>query len=57
MPKGTNQKMKLYRLAKIMQEETDEDHTLTMREIRDELAACDVTADRMTTLGRFRKWD
>ena len=48
MPKGTNQKMKLYRLAKIMQEETDEDHTLTMREIRDELAACDVTADRKT---------
>ena len=48
MPKGTNQKMKLYRLAKIMQEETDEDHTLTMREIKDELEACDVTADRKT---------
>ena len=26
MPKGTNQKFKLYRLAQIMMEKTDEDH-------------------------------
>ena len=26
MPKGSNQKFKLYRLAQIMQEQTDEEH-------------------------------
>ena len=29
MPKGTNQKFKLYRLAQIMQEKTDEEHYIT----------------------------
>ena len=46
MPKGTNQKFKLYRLAQIMQEQTDEDHYITMPEIKEELAKYDVTADR-----------
>ena len=30
MPKGTNQKFKLYRLAQIMLEKTDEEHYITM---------------------------
>lgn len=46
MPKGNNQKFKLYRLAQIMQEQTDDDHYITMSEIMEELAKYDVTADR-----------
>ena len=46
MPKGTNQKYKLYRLAQIMLKQTDYDHYITMPEILKELEAYDVTADR-----------
>lgn len=33
MPRGKNQKFKLYRLARIMEERTDDDHYITMPEI------------------------
>lgn len=46
MPKGNNQKFKLYRLAQIMQEQTDDDHYITMPEIMEGLAKYEVTADR-----------
>ena len=46
MPKGTNQKLKLYYLAKIMLEKSDDEHMITMPEIRDALKAYGVTADR-----------
>lgn len=46
MPKGANQKLKLYYLARIMIELTDDDHRLTMQEIRDRLEDYGVTADR-----------
>ena len=46
MPKGTNNKFKLYRLAQIMLENTDEDHYIMMPEIMEKLAAYDITADR-----------
>ena len=46
MPKGTNQKLKLYYLAKIFLEQTDDEHGLTMPEILEELEKYDVTADR-----------
>ena len=46
MPKGTNQKFKLYRLAQIMLEKTDEEHYITMSEIMESLAEYDITADR-----------
>ena len=46
MPKGSNQKLKLYHLSRIMQEKTDDDHFLTMQEINSELHRYDVTADR-----------
>ncbi len=46
MPKGKNQKLKLYYLARIMLEKTDDEHTLTMPEIQKALEAYDVTADR-----------
>ncbi len=48
MPRGNNQKIKLYRLAQIMSEKTDGDHYLTMPQIMTELAKYDVTADRKT---------
>ena len=46
MPKGTNQKLKLYYLAQIMTERTDDDHMITMPEIQKALEAYGVTADR-----------
>ena len=46
MPKGTNQKFKLYRLAQIMRERTDDDHYITMPEIIAALGEYEITADR-----------
>lgn len=46
MPKGTNQKLKLYYLSQIMTEKTDDEHMITMQEIQQALKAYDVTADR-----------
>ena len=46
MPKGTNQKFKLYRLAQILLENTDEEHYITMPEIMAALGKYEITADR-----------
>ena len=46
MPKGSNQKLKLYYLARIMLEKTDDEHMITMPQIRSALEAYGVTADR-----------
>ena len=46
MPKGSNQKLKLYYLYKILHDKTDDNHKLTMPEIQEHLEAVDVTADR-----------
>ena len=46
MPKGTNQKFKLYYLSRIMLEKTDDDHMIDMSEIKAALEAYGVTADR-----------
>ena len=54
MPKGSNQKFKLYRLAQIMQEQTDEEHYITMPEIMKELAKYDITADRKSIYNDLR---
>ena len=54
MPKGTNQKFKLYRLAQIMQEKTDEEHYITMPEIMKSLAEYDITADRKSIYADLR---
>lgn len=54
MPKGTNNKFKLYRLAQIMLEKTDEEHYITMPEIMAELARYEITADRKTIYGDLR---
>ena len=54
MPKGANQKFKLYRLAQIMQENTDDSHYMTMPEIMKELAKYDITADRKSIYNDLR---
>ncbi len=46
MPKGTNQKFKLYYLSRIMLEKTDDDHMIDMSEIKTALEGYGVTADR-----------
>lgn len=48
MPKGTNNKFKLYRLAQIMLEKTDDEHYITMPEIMAALGEYEITADRKT---------
>lgn len=54
MPKGTHQKFKLYRLAQIMLERTDDDHYITMPEIKEALAAYEITADRKSLYADLR---
>ena len=46
MPKGKNQKLKLYYLSRILLEKTDDEHMITMPEIQSALEAYDITADR-----------
>lgn len=46
MPKGANQKLKLYYLARIMVKMTDDEHFLTMPQIKERLEECGITADR-----------
>ncbi len=46
MPKGANQKLKLYYLYRILLEKTDDEHALTMPEIQKRLETYGVSADR-----------
>ena len=57
MPKGTNNKFKLYRLAQIMLEKTDEEHFITMPEIMSELSRYEITADRKTIYADLKDLD
>lgn len=54
MPKGINQKFKLYRLAQIMLEKTDDEHFITMPEIKEALGEYEVTADRKSIYADLR---
>lgn len=54
MPKGMNQKFKLYRLGKIMLEMTDEEHYITMPEILAALEKYEIHADRKTIYNDLR---
>ncbi len=54
MSKGTNQKLKLYYLSKIMLEKTDDDHALTMPQIMRELEHYDVSAERKSIYTDFQ---
>lgn len=53
MPKGKNQKLKLYYLSKVMLEKTDDNHALSMPQIQKELLAYDITADRKSLYDDF----
>ena len=55
MPKSTNQKLKLLYLVKILSEETDEEHALSVQEIIRKLNAYDVSADRKTLYHDFEE--
>ena len=54
MPRGTNQKFKLYRLSQIMLERTDDDHYITMPEIMSALGEYEITADRKSIYNDLR---
>ena len=54
MPRGTNNKFKMYRLARILLEKTDEEHFLTLPEIVEELKAYDIAPDRKTLYADLR---
>ncbi len=53
MAKGTKQKYKLVYLIKIMEELTDDEHTLTMSEIIAELESYGITAERKSIYDDF----
>ena len=53
MAKGSNQKLKLSYLIKIMLENTDEEHGLSMPQIMSELESCGVTAERKSIYADF----
>ncbi len=53
MSKGSNQKLKLSYLTKIMLAKTDDDHALTMPQIMEELEKYDVTAERKSIYTDF----
>ena len=57
MPKGANQKDKLYHLDQIMLEQTDEEHYLTMPPIMQALGEYGVTADRKSIYNDLRDLD
>ena len=54
MSRGTNQKFKFTYLMKIMQEKTDDEHSLTMPQIMEELERYDVTAERKNIYADFQ---
>ena len=53
MAKGSNQKLKLSYLTKIMLEKTDDEHGLTLQQVMDELARYDVPAERKSLYADF----
>lgn len=53
MPKGTNQKLKLYYLAKIMVNNTDDEHAMTLQDIKNALEQYEITADRKSLYDDF----
>lgn len=57
MSKGTNQKLKFMYLLKIMLEKTDDEHSISMSEIVNELAKYDVTAERKSIYSDFADFE
>ena len=54
MSRGSNQKFKFTYLMKVMQEKTDDEHSLTMPQIMDELEKYGVTAERKNIYTDFQ---
>ena len=54
MPRGSNQKFKFTYLTKIMTEKTDDEHSLTMPQILDELKKYEVSAERKSIYEDFK---
>lgn len=54
MPKNENQKLKLYYLYRIMLEQTDEEHGLSMQDILTELAERGITCERKSIYRDFK---
>lgn len=55
MPKSSNQKLKLPYLMKIMLEQTDEEHPITVPQIIEELAKYDISAERKAYTATWRR--
>ena len=55
MPKSANQKLKLLFLEKILREQTDEEHTLTVAQLIAELARYGIQAERKTVYDDIRE--
>ena len=53
MPRGSNQKFKFTYLMKIMAEKTDDEHSLTMPQILEELEKYEVSAERKSIYEDF----
>ena len=53
--KGDHQKLKMLYLTKIFEEETDDEHRLTLPQITEKLASCGVNADRKTLYQDFEE--
>lgn len=53
MPKGNNQKLKLSYLTRIMMENTDDEHGLTLKQVIDELEKYGITAERKSIYADF----
>jgi len=54
MPRGSNQKFKFTYLMKIMTEKTDDEHSLTMPQILEELEKYEVSAERKSIYEDFK---
>ena len=54
MPRGRNQKFKFTYLMKIMSEKTDDEHSLTMPQIIEELEKYGVSAERKSIYEDFK---
>ena len=57
MPRGTNQKFKLFYLARIMLSMTDNEHYITMPEIINELSKYGISAERKTLYNDLKDLD
>ena len=53
VPKRTNQKLKLYYLAKIMVNNTGDEHAMTLQDIKNVLEQYEITADRKSLYDDF----